>query len=72
MFKDVDGVYSMDPKHNPNAKLFSHLTYDEAFELCSNGSAVVHPKTINHLKQKKIPLLIKNFDDLSKPGTEIS
>ena len=72
LFKDVDGVYASDPKKNPDAKLFSHLTYDDAFKLCSNGNTVVHPKTINHLKQKNIPLVIKNFDDLSKPGTVIS
>ena len=63
---------SEDPKKNADAKLFSHLTYDDAFKLCSNGNTVVHPKTINHLKQKNIPLVIKNFDDLSKPGTVIS
>jgi len=72
LFKDVDGVYNKDPKKYPDAELFSHLTYDDAFKLCSNGNTVVHPKTINHLKQKKIPLVIKNFDDLSKPGTVIS
>ena len=72
LFKDVDGVYRMDTKKNPDATLFSNLTYDDAFELCSNGNTVVHPKTINHLKKKNIPLVIKNFDDLSKPGTIIS
>jgi aspartate kinase len=72
LFKDVDGIYSTDPKKNQDAKLFSHLTYDDAFELCSDGNTVVHPKTINHLKRKRIPLLIKNFDNLSKPGTVIS
>jgi len=72
LFKDVDGIYSKDPKNHQDAELFSHLTYDSAFELCSNGNTVVHPKTINHLKQKKIPLIIKSFYDLSKPGTIIS
>ncbi|MAQ69764.1 MAG: 16S rRNA (cytosine(1402)-N(4))-methyltransferase [Flavobacteriales bacterium] len=72
LFKDVDGVYSADPKKNSDVELFSHLSYDAAFELCSNGNTVVHPKTINHLKKKRIPLIIKNFDNFRKPGTVIS
>jgi len=72
LFKDVDGIYSSDPKKDGNAKLFSHLNYNQAFKICNNQNTIIHPKTINHLKQKKIPLLIKNFNDLTRPGTIIS
>jgi len=72
LFKDVDGVYDTDPKKNPNAKLLSTLTYDQAFNLCSSGNMVIHPKTINHLKKKQIPLSIKNFSTPTKLGTLIN
>jgi len=72
LFKDVDGIYSSDPKKKPTATLFHHLTYDDAFELCKNRNTVIHPKTMEPLKEKSIPLVIKNFNNLSAPGTLIS
>ena len=72
LFKDVDGVYSADPKKDKTVKLYSKLTYDKAHELCNSGHKVIHPKTIKPLKEKNIPLIIKNFNNLNKPGTMIS
>ena len=72
LFKDVDGVYSADPKKDKTVKLYSKLTYDEAYELCNSGNKVIHPKTIKPLKEKNIPLIIKNINNLNKPGTIIS
>ena len=72
LFKDVDGIYSEDPKKNASAKLFETLTYDEAFNLCNKGNTVIHPKTIEPLREKGIPILIKNFNNLNIKGTLIS
>ena len=72
LFKDVDGVYTEDPKNNKDAKLFSQLNYADAFKLCNAGNTVVHPKTINHLQKAKIPIRIKSFFDIQKSGTLIS
>jgi len=72
LFKDVDGVYSSDPKTNHQAELFSELSYDQVFELCENGNTVIHPKTIAPLKEKRIPLIIKNFNNIDLPGTVIA
>ncbi len=35
------------------------------------GASVIHPKTIKPLANRGIPLLVKNFDDPSLPGTRI-
>ena len=72
LFKDVDGIYSSDPKTNNQAELFSELSYDQVFELCENGNTVIHPKTIAPLKEKRIPLIIKNFNNIDLPGTVIT
>ena len=72
LFKDVDGIYSSDPKKYSEATLFQNLTYDNAFELCKKGNTVIHPKTMAPLKSKGIPLIIKNFNNLSASGTLIS
>ncbi len=72
LFKDVDGIYSSDPKKNSDAKLFSQLTYAKAEKLFDNKNTVVHSKTISLLKEKNIPIIIKNFNDLDKDGTIIN
>ncbi len=71
IWKDVPGVMSADPKRLPNAVVFEELPYQEAAEMTYYGATVIHPKTIKPLANSKIPLLVKNFDDPSLPGTRI-
>lgn len=71
IWKDVPGVMSADPKRLPNAVVFEELPYQEAAEMTYYGASVIHPKTIKPLANSKIPLLVKNFDDPSLPGTRI-
>ena len=72
LFKDVNGIYSADPKKHSSAKLFFELSYESAFKICNTIKTVVHPKTIKKLEEKRIPLVIKNFDNVSAVGTKIS
>lgn len=71
IWKDVPGVMSADPKRLPNAVVFDELPYQEAAEMTYYGASVIHPKTIKPLANANIPLLVKNFDDPSLPGTII-
>lgn len=71
IWKDVPGVMSADPKRLPHALVFDELPYQEAAEMTYYGASVIHPKTIKPLANSKIPLLVKNFDDPSIPGTRI-
>jgi aspartate kinase len=67
---DVDGVMSCDPRLVEDAYLLDELSYLEAMELAYFGAKVIHPKTLEAAKRKKIPILIKNtFSD--SPGTLI-
>ncbi len=61
IWKDVPGMMNADPKYFPDAKLLSQISFDEAIELAFYGAKVIHPKTIQPLKQKNIPLRIKSF-----------
>ncbi|MFC4655205.1 MULTISPECIES: bifunctional aspartate kinase/homoserine dehydrogenase I [Rheinheimera] len=69
IWTDVDGVYSADPRQVKNAKLISHLSYDEAMELSYFGAKVLHPKTIGPLARFQIPCYIKNTLNPSAPGS---
>ena len=71
IWKDVPGVMNADPKRLPDATVFEELPYKEAAEMTYYGASVIHPKTIKPLANKGIPLLVKNFDDTSLPGTKI-
>lgn len=71
IWKDVPGVMSADPKRLPNAVVFTELPFKEAAEMTYYGASVIHPKTIQPLALKQIPLFVKCFDDPSLPGTKI-
>tara|TARA_Y100000994_G_scaffold113208_1_gene93268 strand:+ start:204 stop:1034 length:831 start_codon:yes stop_codon:yes gene_type:complete len=71
LFKDVDGVYDKDPKIYHDATLLSKLSYNQAFQICNRENTVIHPNTLQHLRENKIPIRIKNFNNLSKKGSFI-
>jgi aspartate kinase len=71
IWKDVAGVMNADPRRFPNAIVFDELPFKEAAEMTYYGASVIHPKTIKPLANNGIPLLVKNFDDPSLPGTRI-
>lgn len=71
IWKDVPGVMNADPKRLAAAIVFDELPFREAAEMTYYGASVIHPKTIKPLANKNIPLLVKNFDDPSLPGTRI-
>lgn len=72
IWKDVPGVMSGDPKTYPAAKIIPQLSYSEVIEMAYYGAQVIHPKTIKPLQNKNIPLLVKDFTDVSSPGTCIN
>lgn len=71
IWKDVPGVLNADPKWFDNTVLLEHLSYHDAIELAYYGASVIHPKTIQPLKQKNIPLFVKSFLEPGKDGTRI-
>lgn len=71
IWKDVEGVMNADPRKFEHAVLIPKLSYNEAIELAYYGASVIHPKTIQPLKNKKIPLYVKSFLDPTLSGTEV-
>ena len=72
IWKDVPGMMNADPEYFPEAKLFSKISFDEAIELAFFGAKIIHPKTIQPLKKKNIPLKIKSFINPDDDGTLIA
>lgn len=71
IWKDVPGVMSADPKRLPDSRVFEELPFKEAAEMTYYGASVIHPKTIKPLANKRIPLLVKNFENPALKGTII-
>ena len=72
IWTDVPGMFSADPRYVPSARLLAELHYDEAQELASTGSAVLHPRCISPLKRHGIPLFIRCTSEPGMRGTQVS
>lgn len=72
IWKDVEGVLNADPRVFTETELLQKISYTEAIEMAFYGASVIHPKTIQPLEQKQIPLFVRSFDDLDKTGTRVS
>jgi aspartate kinase len=72
IWKDVPGMMNADPKYFSDAELLNIVSYDEAIELAFYGAKVIHPKTIQPLKKKNIPLQIKSFLTPDEQGSIIT
>ena len=71
IWKDVDGMLNADPRYFEDAKLLHQLSFAEAIELAYFGAKVIHPKTIQPLKEKNISLRVKSFLNPKEEGTVI-
>ena len=67
IWKDVPGMLNGDPKTFANTQKIDALPFNEAIELAFYGASIIHPKTIQPLKKKGIPLHIKSFVDPYAP-----
>lgn len=72
IWKDVKGVLNADPRVFLETELLHNISYTEAIEMAFYGASVIHPKTIQPLEQKNIPLYVRSFKDVTKSGTCVS
>ncbi|MBN1119271.1 MAG: aspartate kinase [Bacteroidales bacterium] len=71
VWKDVPGILNADPKWFSNTVKLEKLTYTDAIELAFYGASVLHPKTIQPVKQNNIPLYVKSFLNPEEEGSVI-
>ncbi|MFP4064771.1 MAG: aspartate kinase [Bacteroidales bacterium] len=72
IWKDVPGLLNADPKLLDNYVLLENISYQEALELSYYGATVIHPKTINPLLSKRIPLKVRSFEKPESGGSVIN
>ncbi len=72
IWKDVPGLLNADPRYFKNPIKIDKLSFQEAIELAYYGASVIHPKTLQPLKSKNIPLEIRSFIKPDEKGTWIA
>ncbi|OLL25343.1 putative aspartokinase [Neolecta irregularis DAH-3] len=71
IWKEVDGIFTADPRKVSTARLLRTITPEEAAELTFFGSEVLHPATMEHVIKARIPIRIKNVENPTGSGTII-
>jgi len=68
---DVSGILMADPRIVSNPQAIPEVTYDELRELSYSGAQVLHEDSIFPVREKNIPVNIRNTNDPEAPGTMI-
>ncbi|MBE6923289.1 MAG: aspartate kinase [Ruminococcaceae bacterium] len=68
---DVSGILMADPRLVDNPQAIPEVTYDELRELSYTGASVLHEDAIFPVREKNIPLNIRNTNEPEAPGTMI-
>lgn len=71
VWKEVDGIFTADPRKVHTAKLLPQISPAEASELTFYGSEVIHPFTMEQVIRSRIPIRIKNVGNPRGNGTVI-
>lgn len=71
IYTDVDGVYTADPRIEPNARRLDRITYEEMLEMASLGSKVLQIRSVEFASKYNVNLrVLSSFEE--GPGTLIS
>ena len=72
IWKDVEGLMTADPKIEPNAKVLHRMSYAEASEMAYFGAKAIHPRALQPVINKQIPVRIRSSFELNNEGTLIA
>ena len=70
IYTDVDGVYTTDPRLEPQARKIERIAFEEMLELASQGAKVLQTRSVELAMRYKVPLQVRSsFSD--EPGTVV-
>ena len=71
IYTDVEGIMTTDPRIVPEAQVLDTISYGEICQLAHQGAKVIHPRAVEIVMQKNIPMVVRStFSDA--PGTMIT
>lgn len=72
IWKETLGFMTADPRVVPRARRVEAMGYEEAAELAAFGAKILHPRTVEPVAPKRIPIRIRELQDPKSPGTLIT
>lgn len=64
IYTDVDGVYTTDPRVEPNARKLDRITFEEMLEMASLGSKVLQIRSVEFAGKYNVPLrVLSSFEE---------
>jgi len=69
---DTDGLMSAHPEYVPKAECVPSLYFGEALNAACLGMNALHPDALYPLMQRNIPVVVKNTNNPTHPGTRIA
>ncbi len=70
ILKDVDGVFTADPRKVPDARRHATLTYEEMEQVAATGCGVIHARAVEYARRHGVPLLVGS-SFVPGPGTRV-
>ena len=71
IWSDVDGLMTADPRMVPNAQVLREISYEEAGEMAVFGAKALHPRTLEPVAEKGIPVRFRNTFKPADQGTVV-
>jgi aspartate kinase len=71
-YKDVEGIYSFDPKICPNAEILRDISYKRALQITKDQNKILHPRCIALAEAYQVTLFLLSFFNPNSRGTKIS
>lgn len=72
IWTDVPGMFTANPRQVETARLLRHLDYAEAQEIATTGARVLHPRCLEPVRRRQIPVHVRCTSRPELEGTEIS
>jgi aspartate kinase len=70
IYTDVEGVYTADPRIEPEARKLDEIGYDEMLEMATLGAKVMHPRAVELGAIYNVPIVVRSSFN-QNPGTLI-
>lgn len=71
IWKETTGFMTADPRVVAAARRIPEMSYEEAAELANFGAKILHPRTVEPVSAKRIPIRVRELKDPGSPGTLI-
>jgi len=60
IYTDVPGIFTADPRIEPESRLIPVISYEEALEMASAGAAVMQARAVEFGQKHRVPILVKS------------